>query len=476
MIGVHLATLLLFAAPAAVPHPQEEEPVEEVAVAEAQEPQAAPEPEAEVAKESDYLAIVGGDIYTITQGVVYRGTVLCKEDRIVEIGERVRIPEGAKVIDAAGMRVYPGLVNVGSWGIVSSSMPDAFDPYSLSLELGLAGGITTTLSGNIIAKLTHGTLDGCVLGKSPIIKLTYSSTAPASRRKLREQLGKARAFLRERDDYNRALAAGEEGLEEPEPKGVSPGHLALLEGTKTAQFSATTVKDLNAVVDLLQRYPMKAIVSGARAGWLVADRLGRAGVSAIVVPRSKQHADDRLSRPSGWSIENASKLHGAGVRLAINTASARISTMGLAGRDLLTLPMEAAFAVRGGLPAEDAVRAITINAADMLGFGHRIGSIEVGKDADLIVCDGDLLDYRTFVQWAVVNGRVAYDKQEMPYFAHIRPRAGGVEEVVDPTALPEEAPAEAELEEVVEEAVEEVDPNEEEVVDEPLPEEPSLLR
>jgi len=103
-------------------------------------------------------------------------------------------------------------------------------------------------------------------------------------------------------------------------------------------------------------------------------------------------------------------------------AQTSISLGGLAGRDLMNLPMEAAFAVRGGLPQDPALRAITINAARILGVSDRIGSIEPGKDADLIVCSGDLFDYRTFVEWAVVNGRTVYDKQRASYFAHIRPR------------------------------------------------------
>ena len=94
---------------------------------------------------------------------------------------------------------------------------------------------------------------------------------------------------------------------------------------------------------------------------------------------------------------------------------------GLAGRDLLHLPMEAAFAVRGGLPEDAAIRAITLDAARLLGVAERIGSIEVGKDADFVITDGDLLHYMTLAKYTVVNGRIAYDQAKEGLLGHIRP-------------------------------------------------------
>lgn len=167
---------------------------------------------------------------------------------------------------------------------------------------------------------------------------------------------------------------------------------------------------------------MKAVLFGGLEAWTVAPKIGRSGAKLVITPRRKRWATEELNRESGWSIENAAKLYAAGVEFAILPSSTNISTGGIAGRDLLTLPMEAAFAIRGGLSEEAALRSITIDAARILGVENRIGSLEVGKDADLIVTDRELFDYRAFVEWAVVNGRVAYDKQAEPYFAHIRPR------------------------------------------------------
>lgn len=395
----------------------EEEPAEEVE--EAEEEEAAEE------EPSPYLAIVGGDVYTVTDGVIARGTVLIRDDKIVRVGSSVRVPEGARVLDATGMRVYPGLIAVESRGLISGraeQLRDELDPFSRNLTLGLAGGITCTQSGDAVAKLTRGTLEGSLVAIKPWVDLNYSSTSPTSRHKLREMLDKARRHLSEKRAYDLAKQGGDENAEEPSDKGINKDHLALLRGEATARFNAQSLKDLLGICDLLSEYPMQAVVFGGQEAWACAPKLGRIDARLVLTPRNKNWADERLNRPSGWKIENARILYDAGVEFAILPQSTGISTGGIAGRDLLTLPLEAAFAIRGGLPQEAALRAITLDSAKILGVEDRVGSLEPGKDADLIVTDGDLFDYRTFVQWAVVNGRIAYDKQELSYFAHIRPR------------------------------------------------------
>ena len=99
-----------------------------------------------------------------------------------------------------------------------------------------------------------------------------------------------------------------------------------------------------------------------------------------------------------------------------------INLGGIVGRDIMALAIEADFAIRGGLPEDAALASITTTSARILGVQHRVGSLEIGKDCDLIVVDKDLLHYEAFVQWTVVDGKVVYDKQKELYFAHIRPR------------------------------------------------------
>ena len=113
---------------------------------------------------------------------------------------------------------------------------------------------------------------------------------------------------------------------------------------------------------------------------------------------------------SGGSIETSAHLEKAGVAFAVAPLNTSVSLDGIPGRDLTSLAIEAAFAVRGGCSEQTALEALTINPARMLGLADRIGSIEEGKDADLLILDGPPLDYRTYVETAVVGGRIYYDR------------------------------------------------------------------
>lgn len=422
------------------------------------------DPELFIDPDSPYLYIHGADIHTVTDGVIHKGDILCKDGRVLKLGESLRKPHGARRIDASGMQIYPGLIAVDSSGIVSGrglSIRDSYDPYALNIDLGLSGGLTTVQSGGAVAKLKHGTLDGILLGETKWVNMNYSTTSPSGRRKLREDFSKVRDFLREEKRWTLDKALGEDVAEEaPEAKGVNKEYLSLLKGEAVARFSANSLKDLLATCDLLEEYPMQSVIIGGREAWACAGRLGRVGAQLVITPRAKSWADDSLNRPSGWSIENARILWDHGVEFSILPGQRFISTGGIAGRDLLTLPMEAAFAIRGGLPQDVALRSITLDAAKLLGVDHRLGSIEVGKDADFILCDGDLFHYRTFVQWAVVDGAVTYDKMKAPYFAHIRPReAVSLEEVLE-EVREELGNEDGALEEMPEEAVSIDDPEE----------------
>jgi imidazolonepropionase-like amidohydrolase len=118
-------------------------------------------------------------------------------------------------------------------------------------------------------------------------------------------------------------------------------------------------------------------------------------------------------------MENAAILKRAGVRFAIVPQGPYFGLGGIAGRDLMALPMEAAFAVSGGLDEQTALEAITLTAAQILGVADHVGSLQVGKDADIIILDGHPFHYRSFVEFTLINGKMLYDKKQSTYFSHI---------------------------------------------------------
>jgi imidazolonepropionase-like amidohydrolase len=400
-------------------------------------------------KEDERLfAIVGGDVYTVGGATIRGGTVLCRGRKVWKVGLDVEVPKGAKVLEAKGMRVYPGLVAANSFGILGAfiggaggSPADSVDPFSLSVQLASASGITAVYAGTAVAKVIPGDVEGVLVKEPAFVSLAYSSSNPVQRLDVRERFEKARDYLRKRGEWEEAKKTDPQA-KEPSKQGVDDNHLRLLRREIPARLQAGSADDLLAIAELIGDFGFDAVVDGAHEAWTVASELSRRGVRCVLNPRAKVRPDRNTNRPSGSSIENAAILRKAGVTFAVLPPQAAVSTGGLAGRDLMTLPLDAAFAMRGGLDEQAALEAVTLGAARVLGVADRLGSIEPGKDADLIVTSGDLLDYRTFVEFTIVNGKVVYDRQKSTFFSHIRPR-GPLELVeVGAETQPATAPAE----------------------------------
>lgn len=376
-------------------------------------------------KKDKYLAVVNGIVHTITGPVLGGATLLSRNGRIVEIGADVAIPPDAQIIDAAGKHVYPGLIVASPSGSIFGGDPpeDSTDVFGLNMTIALAGGITTALSGNAAVKLTFGTTEEMVISREVYLPLNYSTRQPQARYELRQDLEKVRGYLR---DLRRHEIVAQTDKEAKPPdaswlKGKYEKYQKLLKRELIGVASASTAHELLDWCELAREFNFRLVLRGAYEGWTVAPELSRAGVGVVISPRTTVPVDERLNRPNGATIENAKILHDHGVTVAVVPESVVVTTWGVGGRDLLNLNLEAGFAVRGGLSNDDAIRTLTIDAARVLGLDDRVGSLEVGKDADFIVCDGDVLHYMTQVHYAVVNGRVAYEKAKESLFAHIRP-------------------------------------------------------
>jgi hypothetical protein len=395
-------------------------------------------------EKDSYFAVINADIYTGTGEVLRDAMLIGKNGKVVEIGYELDIPGRdyytdipederdfrVKVLDAQGMRVYPGLVVIGSSGLTGTGgdFQGSIDPFSQNMILGLAAGITTTGQGRAAVKLKRYIsqdpplpydFDGIVLSEETYASMSWSSGS--SKRSLREKLERASEYLREYRQWEVDVRKDKE-LKEPDKKGVDGTILSVLKGETLPRFRASDQGDLLGIARLAQEFGFRPVIDGCREGWTVADELGRAGAFAILEARERRDKDEALTREGGSSIENAAILSAAGVQVAIAPQASGVSLDGIVGRDIMHLPIEVDFAIRGGLSESLAIDSITRVPARLMGISHRVGSLEVGKDCDLIVTDGDLLHYQTFVQYTVIDGQLVYDKQDELYFAHIRPR------------------------------------------------------
>ncbi len=469
------------------------------------------EEDAEEEEGPRWTAVTGGDVYTGLGETLRGATVLSKDGKIFEIGYDLYLPEGTETLNARGLRVYPGMVALSAssrvtqgtlapedpdmflaevsnedpdaldwpedWGPaptdgaakgeeVDKGILDNYDPFSQFLVLSLGAGITTVEQSGSAIKLRRNTIEDVVTAEDHLVSMSFGSGE--GRKRIRTDFAAAAEYLRE---YRAWEKLGDDDVDEPSKRGINSAILRVLEGKGQAKFNASTREELLGIARLAQTYDFRPAIFGAREGWIVADELGRAGATIVLTPRDRQWKQERLNADGGSSIENAAKLYAAGCQIAVQPTSGAIDLGGIAGRDLLHLMIEAGFAVRGGLSNQAALEAVTIIPARVLGADHRIGTIEVGKDADLVVTDGDLLHYETFVQYAVVGGEIAYDKNEELYYAHIRPLDDtdriGVEGEEEAALEAESGDAEGEAseedgEEETEEESEEEEPGEDE--------------
>jgi hypothetical protein len=383
----------------------------------------------ETEAEGELLALQGGDVYTVTQGVLRGATVLVRGKKISRVGHGFELPPGTKVYDVTGLRVYPGLVALDSRGLLGSAgkIEDTADPFNYQMVLGLSAGVTSARQGNAVVKLTRGDLEGLVVREGVGVSLSTGSNSYSSgfqqRESVRAALRKAASYVKAFDEWaERQSKKINEKDKAPSSAGVNKDFVKLLRHQEAAFANVDDAANLRAYARLAEEFGFHLVIEGCSEGWTLADELGRAGVTAIVTPRNTfREPSEELNRPNGYSIENAGKLYRSGVDVLVAPLSGGIGLGGIAGRDLLNLTMEAAFAIRGGLPQDAALEAMTIGAARLLGVAQRVGSIERGKDADLIVLDGDLFDYRSFVQYAFVDGKLRYEKNAETFFSHIRP-------------------------------------------------------
>jgi len=389
--------------------------------------------------------IKGGTVYTITGGTIVEGCLLIKEGKIHKVGRNLILPENVKVIDASGKWIMPGFVvaHTGSMAfrelIPQDRNPEIqkyLNPFDMAIEYCLASGITTYCPNpdasrysrskkknysfrNAVLKTTYGNLEEMFIKEPAYLFVDITALTLSEKDELRESFLKAGDYIRQRSEMESSLKSGDR--KEPVLKPDIKLFVEVLSGDLPVRFKADKDDDIRKVLAFVDEFGINGQILGAAEGWLLADEIGRRNISTILQPEQYIAQDPYVVPANGSNIQNAWIQRRKGIKFAIIPTSPSMDTRigGQIGDDLLTFPLAGAFAVRGGLSEKDALEALTIRPAELLGMAHRIGSLTEGKDADIIILDGNPLDYRTYVEYTIVNGEILYSKKDFRIFQKI---------------------------------------------------------
>ncbi|GHG48335.1 amidohydrolase [Flavimobilis marinus] len=402
------------------------------------EPTTAPLPASSPARSdgADVVALVGGRVVPVVGDPIEGGTVLMSGGKIQAIGADVPVPDGARVVDVSGKWVLPGFVEAhGHIGIdeeANGPMGDdvnemtkpntagvrAIDGINIADEGfrdALAGGVTSAVikpgSGNVIggqsvAIKTWGgrTVDEQVIAESVSVKSALGEN-PKRVYGGKKQLPSTRlgvafvireAFLKAQHYAAQRVAAETKG--EPFARDLELETLArVLDGELAWDQHVHRHDDLATALRLADEFGYRLVVNHGTEGHKLADVLAERDIPVIFGPmltsRTKVELRDR-------AIENIVKLAAAGVRVAITTDHPVVP--------INLLVLQAALAVRDGLPRQTALEALTINPASFLGLDGRVGALAPGLDADVVVWSGDPLDVPSRAEQVYIDGALVY--------------------------------------------------------------------
>lgn len=386
-------------------------------------------------KTDTVTALTNARIVTVTQGTIESGTILIQDGTIIQIGVNVDIPEDAKVIDLSGLSVYPGMIDSGTqMGLVEvGSLPEtrdaselgdlspqmkaltAVNPNGVAIPVTRVSGVTTVLtvpSGGMLpgqAALInlHGYTPQQMFAGFEGVILRFPATGRRGRFDSRseEEVKKAadEAMKKLNDTWDSAeLHHRIDSTYQTRPEdGRKPEYVPSMEalrdviqGEQTLIIQVNAANDILAAIEWVQARDIdRVLFSGLAEGWRVADKIAEAGIPCLVGPvlSIPTRQSDRFDK----AYKNAGLMHAAGVKIALrsdDTANAR------------NLPYHAGFAAAYGLPLEEALRAVTINPAEIFGVSDRLGSLEIGKEATFFVADGDPFETATTIYHVFIAG------------------------------------------------------------------------
>ncbi len=385
------------------------------------------------------IAVVGGRIITMAGAEYREGTIFIKDGKIVTVSEGIQEPQGWEIINAKGKLVLPGFIDahchVGiaeeiyqyegddSNEVTDPVTPhlrviDGINPDDLGFQDAVAGGVTTVVVAPGSANIFGGEMSAlktwgksleeriikspiglkAALGENP--KRAYGSqkkmpfTRMASAGILRETLVKAKEYMRKKAEFEE----GKKNSSIPDKDLKMEAVSRVLTGEIPLRVHAHRADDIMTALRIAKEFDLKIVIEHCTEGDKVAEELAKYKVPVIIGPIIINRAKVELK---GISLSTGKVLAGSGVEFAIMTDHPVVPIQYLA--------LSAGLTIRGGLDEHRALRAITVDAAKILGLDHRIGSIEPGKDADLAIIDGHPFDTRSKVSKVLVSGQIAFD-------------------------------------------------------------------
>jgi imidazolonepropionase-like amidohydrolase len=389
------------------------------------------------------IVIQNATILTVSHGTIEHGSILIKDGKIAEVGASVKAPKDAQVIDAAGQFVIPGIidchshiavdgsVNEGSISVSSIvNIADVLNPDDIDIYRDLAGGVT-------VANVLHGSANA-IGGQTVVIKLRwglpasklpfegalpgikfalgenpkrsnfsipgstprYPTTRMGVEETIRTAFAEARDYKKSWNDYDKRLAAGDKNAIPPRRDLRLDPLVEVLEGKRYVHSHCYREDEILMLLRVAKEFGFKVrTLQHVLEGYKVADEIAAAGTGASTFSdwwAYKVEAYDAIPY-------NAAIMTQRGVVVSINSDDAEEATH---------LNQEAAKTMKyGGLTHDEALKLVTLNPAIQLGIDKRVGSIDIGKDADLVIYNHDPLSAYAVVQQTLIDGRVYFDRK-----------------------------------------------------------------
>jgi imidazolonepropionase-like amidohydrolase len=405
---------------------------------------------------AEMFAITNAKIVTVSGKTIEKGTIVIRNGLIEAVGENVIVPADAIAIDGTGLSIYPGFIDANSsYGIPlqpprplgqgqgqaqtptsNSNYPDGLQPEKTAFEELRANEsqFETQRNTGITTALTVGS-DGIFNGQSAVINLSGDTVSTmivktpfaqhVSFTTLRggypgSLLGTFSAIRQMFYDTQRLIeiqklnASNPVGIKRPEADATLQALIPVVNGSMPIVFNANSEREIIRALDLSKEFGLKAIISGGLESWKVADRLKQQNVPVLLslnfperTAAEAKDADPENLETLRLRVEvpkNAARLKQAGVRFAFQTGGLKNVSSDFLGN--------VGKSVANGLSKDDALRALTISAAEILGVEKRLGSIDQGKIANLVVVRGDLFGKEKQFTHIFVDGNLFLQKEK----------------------------------------------------------------